>query len=69
VITVCDEASAERCPIFPGIVKRLAWSFKDPSSFTGTREEILEATAKVRDEIEQKVLAFIKEAKELMYWV
>src|SRR5579871_3354669 len=23
VITVCDETSAERCPIFPGLTKRL----------------------------------------------
>ncbi len=69
VITVCDEASAESCPIFPGRVKRLAWSFADPSSFTGTREEILLKTAHVRDEIEKKVLEFISEAKELAYWV
>jgi arsenate reductase len=34
VVTVCDEASAESCPIFPGRVKRVAWSFADPSSFT-----------------------------------
>ena len=26
VITVCDRAS-ERCPIFPGAVKRLEWNF------------------------------------------
>src|SRR5580693_2991673 len=32
VITVCDETSAERCPIFPGAVQRLHWSFPDPSA-------------------------------------
>ena len=29
VITVCDETSAERCPIFPGIAKRIHWSFPE----------------------------------------
>jgi len=69
VITVCDQASAESCPVFPGKVKRLAWSFTDPSSFTGSKEEVLEKTAKVRDEIEDTVLHFIKEAKEIMFWI
>jgi arsenate reductase (thioredoxin) len=69
VITVCDQASAESCPVFPGKVKRLAWSFTDPSRFRGSKEKILEETAKVRDEIEEKVLSFIKEAKEIMFWI
>jgi len=69
VITVCDGASAERCPIFPGMSKKLAWSFTDPSSFSGTTEEILEGTRIVRDEIKAKTLEFIEEAKELPYWV
>jgi arsenate reductase len=69
VITVCDEASAESCPIFPGHAKRIAWSFTDPSSFTGSKEEIVEKTAQVRDEIEQKVIGFVKEAEALKYWV
>ncbi|WP_426671431.1 arsenate reductase ArsC [Mucilaginibacter sp. McL0603] len=68
VITVCDEASAEGCPIFPGVIRRLGWSFPDPSSFTGTEEEILENTRKVRDEIKEAVLAFIDEAKHMEYW-
>ena len=54
-ITVCDETSAERCPIFPGTTKRLHWGFPDPSSFQGTREQILAKTREVRDAIKQKI--------------
>ena len=55
VITVCDEASAERCPIFAGVTTRLHWSFPDPSSFQGTREEKLERTREVRDVIKRRI--------------
>ena len=38
VISVCDEASAEMCPVFPGLlVKQVHWSFDDPSGFTGAQ--------------------------------
>lgn len=69
VITVCDKEAAERCPVFPGIVKRIPWSFKDPSAFKGTREEILQLTREVRDEIETKIKDFIQEASQVIYWV
>ena len=55
VITVCDEASAERCPVFPGITQRLHWSFPDPSSLPGTYEEKLAATRKIRDAIKVRI--------------
>jgi arsenate reductase len=55
VVTVCDETSAERCPVFPGMTKRLHWPFPDPSSFRGAREEILSQTRAVRDAIRQKI--------------
>lgn len=61
VITVCDQASAERCPIFPGITKRLHWSFADPAALPGSREEKIEAARRIRDEIRQSVLTFISE--------
>ena len=55
VVTVCDEASAERCPAFPGVGQRLHWPFPDPSGFTGTPEEKLAGTRAVRDAIRDKV--------------
>ena len=55
VITVCDETSAERCPVFPGATKRLHWGFPDPSSFTGTPEEKLARTREVRDTIKARI--------------
>jgi len=69
VITVCDKKAAERCPIFPGNVKRIPWSFRDPSAFKGSKEEILQHTREVRDEIEQKIKDFIHEASQISYWI
>jgi len=61
VVTVCDEASAERCPVFPGGARRLHWGFPDPSSFQGTAEEKLARTREVRDVIQSKVKAWYAE--------
>ena len=69
VITVCDGASAEQCPIFPGRVKRVAWSFEDPSAFKGTEEEVLQRTREVRDEIENAIQEFIHESSIVSYWI
>ena len=57
VVTVCDESSAQRCPIFPGDVKRLHWGFEDPSGLAGNHEEKLAKTRIIRDQI----LARVKE--------
>ncbi|MDD5211947.1 MAG: arsenate reductase ArsC [Sulfuricurvum sp.] len=59
VITVCDAEAAQRCPIFPGISRIIMWSFPDPSTFTGSDEEIMQQVRAVRDTIEEKVKAFI----------
>jgi arsenate reductase len=61
VISMCDEASAERCPIFPGVTTRLNWSFADPSTFTGSDAERLKQTIAVRDQIREKVRHWVEE--------
>lgn len=60
VITVCDEASAERCPIFPGVVQRLHWGLEDPSTLQGAKEEKLASIREIRDSIKAKVLEFVQ---------
>jgi arsenate reductase len=61
VITVCDETAAERCPIFPGVTKRLHWSFPDPSTLIGLREQKLVEVRKIRDEIRTKIESWCEE--------
>lgn len=64
VVTVCDAKSAEACPVFPGLLtKTIHWSFEDPSAFTGTHEERLEKTRKVRDAIKEKIEQWLRELK------
>ena len=55
VVTVCDESSAEQCPIFPGDAKQLHWGFPDPSVLAGTEEEKLAEIRKIRDVIKAKI--------------
>ncbi|MFU8793587.1 MAG: arsenate reductase ArsC [Acholeplasmataceae bacterium] len=61
VVKVCDEASVQRCPIFPSALREFNWSITDPSTFSGSEIEILSQTRKVRDQIKLKVLSFIEE--------
>jgi arsenate reductase len=60
VITVCDSAN-EACPIFPQAIRRLHWSFDDPSAATGTEAERLRVFRRVRDEIKGQMAAWLHE--------
>jgi arsenate reductase (thioredoxin) len=66
VITVCDETAAERCPVFPGPATRLHWSFPDPGALTGSQEERLAATRKIRNQIKVRVEAFLRGGESIV---
>jgi len=60
LVTVCDHAD-KNCPtVWPGVSERLHWSFEDPAAYEGTIEARLAKFRQVRDQIEQKVRAFLE---------
>lgn len=60
VITVCDRAK-ESCPIWPGASSVLHWSFEDPASATGSDDDRTGMFRKIRDEIGDRIKAFLSE--------
>jgi protein-tyrosine-phosphatase len=47
IITVCDNAAGEACPIWPGRRPSAHWGLPDPAAATGTAEEIRASFAEV----------------------
>ena len=59
LITVCDDAE-KNCPtVWPGVNKRLHWSFEDPAAYEGSDEEKLAKFREIRDQIDEKVQAWL----------
>ncbi len=62
VVTVCDDANAERCPVFPGSGQRLHWSFSDPSAIAGAPQERLDKDRVSRDQIRSQIQSWCIQA-------
>jgi arsenate reductase (thioredoxin) len=62
VIIVCDRAE-KTCPTaFPSISRqRLFWPFEDPVAFEGTDEEKLAKFREIRDQIDRRIIQWLRE--------
>jgi arsenate reductase len=60
VITVCDSAAKEMCPIWPGHPVQVHWGFKDPSVVTGTSNEMRASFDEVKEKLQNKIEKMIK---------
>lgn len=64
VITVCDNAAGEVCPIWPGAPRKLHLGFPDPAAAEGTHDERLAVFREVFGMIEAKVRKLIEVGPE-----
>src|SRR3546814_14669715 len=59
IITVCDNAAGEVCPIWPGHPTSAHWAFQDPAAMVGTDEEKRAVFDKVFRQMATRMHAFI----------
>ena len=59
IITVCDNAK-QNCPMFPGNSKKIHWNLKDLAEIEGAEEKKLIIFRKIRDQIREYILKFLK---------
>lgn len=55
VITVCDSAARETCPVWPGRPRTAHWSIADPAAVAGSDEERRNAFLRAFDELRSRI--------------
>ncbi|MBN9671754.1 arsenate reductase ArsC [Roseibium aggregatum] len=56
IVTVCDNAAGEACPVWPGHPSVLHWSIPDPAAVSGTESEIRAAFDNAYDLLENRIV-------------
>lgn len=55
IITVCDNAAGETCPVWPGRPANAHWGYPDPSEYQGTEEQRVEAFMRTMQSIRSRL--------------
>lgn len=58
VFTVCDNAAAESCPIWPGQPISAHWGLPDPAAFQGSQADALAQFRRTYDELRSRIARF-----------
>lgn len=66
VITVCDSAASEPCPVLFGDFVRTHWGLPDPAAATGSAEVVQKAFHKAHRLITDRIMAFLQLPVETM---
>jgi len=70
VVTVCDSAAGEACPVWFGDTMKIHWGLADPSKLTGSEESIATAFRDTIDIIKQRVANILDIAKtDKSHWL
>jgi protein-tyrosine-phosphatase len=59
VFTVCDQAAAEPCPVWPGQPMTAHWGIRDPAAVTGTEETKRKAFLTAYTELHRRISLFV----------
>ena len=59
VFTVCDQAAAEPCPVWPGQPMAAHWGIRDPAAVTGTEETKRKAFLTAYTELHRRISLFV----------
>jgi len=58
VFTVCDQAAAEPCPVWPGQPMTAHWGIQDPAAVQGSDEDKRRAFVKAYTELHRRISLF-----------